>query len=160
MGNRVWVELIVPLLIIYFIKMWRSFSALRYFLNSSSKVWQPNFNMQSRGLCNVHYYSPKGKQLLFNKDVILRSFTVILSHIRTCSGSVILISKNRWPFSMGRRTMDVIAYTCQFSQNHRVIGITMQNPQTQFIKHSFWEPTIALNTWYYYHILWTIMNIN
>lgn len=51
--------------------------------------------MQSRGLYNVHYYPPKGIQLLFNKGVIPGSFTVALSHTRTCLRKVIIISKDR-----------------------------------------------------------------
>lgn len=41
------------------------------------------------------YYPPKGIGLLFNKDVILRSFTVALSHtLRTCLGEAVIISKD------------------------------------------------------------------
>lgn len=70
-----------------------------------------NFNMQSRGLYNVHYYPPKGIEPLFNKDVILRSFTVALSHTRTCHGEVVIISKDTTLVSLSR-TMNVTACVC------------------------------------------------
>lgn len=64
-------------------------------LNSFCKIWWLNFNMQNRGLYNVHYYLPKGIQLLFNEDVILRSFTAAWSHTRTHLGKAIIMGKDR-----------------------------------------------------------------
>lgn len=60
----------------------------------------------------MHYYPPKGIGLLFNKDVILRSFTVALSPtLRTCLGEAVIISKDTTLVSLSR-TMDVIACAC------------------------------------------------
>ena len=73
----------------------------------------------------MNYYPPKGIQLLFNKDVIPRSFTIALSHTRTCLGKVISISKDRWLVSLGR-SMDVIAHACEYFQSQR-LRLTMSN---------------------------------
>lgn len=60
----------------------------------------------------MHYYPPKGIGLLFNKDVILRSFTVALSHtLRTYLGEVVIISKDTRLVSLSR-TMEALACAC------------------------------------------------
>lgn len=85
----------------------------------------------------MHFYPPKGIELSFNKDVILRSFTIALSHTRTCLGKALIISMDRWLVSLDR-SMIVSACACEFSQSQR-LRITMfyrNNLLSTLWKHS------------------------
>lgn len=104
--------------------------------------------MQSRGLYNVHFYPPKGIELSFNKDVILRSFTIALSHTRTCLGKALIISMDRWLVSLDR-SMIVSACACEFSQSQR-LRITMFYRYN--LLSTLWKHSII-----FYTLLWELI---